>query len=102
MCYRNWLSKRLGVLQLNEVTLIRQRAQTSRIGAKASGEVDQAMAEVDAVTMVDMGVEGQEVEDCWVDVVLDQEDTIHWLVINVGCVAIWPMTILAPHHSYRC
>ena len=96
MCYKNWLSKRLGVLQLNEVTLIRQRAQTSGIGAEASGEVDQAMAEVDAVTMVDMAVEGQEVKDCWVDVVVDQEDTIHWLVTGAGCMAIWPMTIQLP------
>ena len=68
---QNWPSKHLGVLQPKEVIPICQRAQCNQIGAEDSGEVDQAVVEVEAVAMMDLGVEDQEVEDHRVDVVVD-------------------------------
>ena len=68
---QNWPSKLLDVLQLKEVILIRQRAQCSQIGVEANGEVDQVVADIEAVTTVEVDVEGQVVEDHQEDMVGD-------------------------------
>ena len=52
-----------------------------------------------AAEEVDLGTQDTVLVDVGAEVDLDEVVAIHWLVIGVGCVAIWPVTVLAPLHS---
>ena len=80
---------------------IRQGAQISKIGAKVHGEEDEVEVALETAAMVDLEEEYQVVEGQWVDVVKEEEDLILWRVTNVGCVAIWPVTVPTLIYSHK-
>ena len=56
------------------------------------------MVDFEAVTLVDHSVEGRVEDAVTVDVVVGLEILTLWHVIGAGCVAIWPVTVLALGH----
>ena len=83
---------------------IRQRAQTNQIGAEVNGEA-----------VVDLGVDSEE-EVRWdqqdlqeaaleaeevVEVAVTLRVLIHWLAIDAGCMAIWPVIVPKPEQRRR-
>ena len=57
------------------------------------------VVDFEAVTLVDHSVEDRVEDAVIVDVVVGLEILTPWRVISAGCVAIWPVTVLAPGHS---
>ena len=57
------------------------------------------VVDFEAVTLVDHSVEGRVEDAVTLDVVVGLEILTPWRVIGAGCVAIWPVTVLAPGYS---
>ena len=51
--------------------------------------------------IVEQGVENHVVDDQLEDLDVVHRDSTRWLVIVVGCVAIWPVTVPAPRHNHK-
>ena len=78
-----------------------KKAQVHPIGAEDSGVVDRGVVEAKEVEKwgilvgVDRDMEEEEEEE------VEMPILILWRVTSVGCMAIWPVTILAPVISRR-
>ena len=59
-------------------------------------EVVDAVVDFAAIILVDQSVEDQMEDAVIVDVVVGMRILTPWRAISVGCVAIWPVTVLAP------
>ena len=78
-----------------------KKAQVHPIGAEDSGVVDRGVVEAKEVEKwgILVGVDGDMVEEGEEEV--EMPILILWHVTGAGCVAIWPVTVLAPVISRR-